>query len=130
MDVKTERGGEVAPSGALELSRVEIGLDLEGRSGGGGDRFGGGEGAESEVGSDNADGGGAVFEGELENAAGEGGVGGDGNRRVDEGRHDNGAVDFQNYGVAGFREIIDATGLADADDASVADQNRAVGNDS
>lgn len=127
--VEAERGGEVAASGALELSGVELGFEIEGAYDGRGDGIGRGEGAESEVGADDAGAGGAVGEGKLENAAGEGGVGGDGKRRVDEGRHDDGAVHFDNDGVAGFAEVIDTPRLADTGNAAVADEYRTVGDD-
>ncbi len=126
---ETERGGEVAADGSLELGGVEAGFEIEGADDGGGGGIGGSEGAESEVGSDDTGTGGAVGEGELENAAGEGGVGGDGKRRVDEGRHDDGAVHFDDDGVAGFAEIIDTPRLAYTGNAAIADEYGAVGYD-
>lgn len=128
--VEAESGGEIAAGGALELRGVEAGLDFERTDGGGGGGIGRGEGAESRIGTDDADGGGAVGEGELENPAGEGGVGGSGDGGIDKSGHDDGAVDFDDDSVARFGEIIDTPGLADTDDAAVADENRTVGDDS
>ncbi len=125
-EVDTEKLGEFAANGSGDLGFVEFGGDIEDGNEG---CDGGVKSAKNGVRCVAADGSGPVSEGQVEEAPGKVCVIGNGGAGIDKGGHDDGTMDFVDDSVAGFGEVVHATGRADAEDAPVVNENRAVVDD-
>lgn len=129
-EVYAEKLGQISIEGARELRSVEIRIDLKGCDEGDQTWIGRREVPENGVRRAGAEGGGAVSEGQVKKAAEKERAVRQGEIGVDKAGHDDGSVNVVNNGVAGLRQIIDATRLPDADNSSIANEDGAIRYDS